>query len=110
MTLLIEAMPVPLKQTAEGTILVEGTRIPLDTIVALFNNGHSPAQIVEGFDTLALSQVYAVITFYLRNRVDVDAYLEARGQQAAEIRREWDARHPQDGLRERLVARQPERK
>jgi hypothetical protein len=39
----------------------------------------------------------------------VQAYLAERERQATEVRREIEQRFPQDGLRERLLARRAER-
>ncbi|MBW4685778.1 MAG: DUF433 domain-containing protein [Komarekiella atlantica HA4396-MV6] len=54
---------------------VEGTRISLDSIVYAFQKGLSPESIVQSFPLLTLEQVYGVITFYLANRAEIDAYL-----------------------------------
>ncbi len=56
---------------------VEGTRISLDSIVYAFRDGLSPETIVQSFPLLTLEQVYGAIAFYLANRVEIDAYLEA---------------------------------
>ncbi len=47
----------------------------------------------------------AVISFCLRRRSEVDAYLSQRRQKAQEIRRETEARFNPSGVRERLLAR-----
>lgn len=39
---------VPLTHAVGGVVLVEGTRIPLDTIVEAFNEGQSAEEIVDG--------------------------------------------------------------
>ncbi|WP_068814962.1 DUF433 domain-containing protein [Phormidesmis priestleyi] len=56
---------------------VEGTRISLDSIVYAFRDGSSPETIVQSFPLLTLEQVYGAIAFYLANRAEIDAYLEA---------------------------------
>lgn len=56
---------------------VAGTRISLDSIVYAFRKGLSPESIVNSFPLLTLEQVYGAIAFYLANRADIDAYLEA---------------------------------
>lgn len=59
------------------TYWVEGTRISLDSVVYAFRDGLAPESIVQSFPLLTLEQVYGVITFYLANRDEVDAYLAA---------------------------------
>ncbi|MBG1268344.1 DUF433 domain-containing protein [Nostoc sp. WHI] len=56
---------------------IAGTRISLDSIVYAFRKGLSPESIVNSFPLLTLEQVYGAIAFYLANRADIDAYLEA---------------------------------
>ena len=103
--LLVDAVPVPLRIEETGTVRVGNTRVTLDTIIYACKGGDSPEQIAEGFDTVPLADIYAVINYYLRHRDEVDAYLERRKREADEIRAKWEALHPQDGLRERLLAR-----
>ncbi|MGI8551201.1 MAG: DUF433 domain-containing protein [Dehalococcoidia bacterium] len=95
MTLTIEPEPIPLTINAEGVVRVSGTRIPIDRIVWAFNHGETPEEIVRGFDTLHLADVYSVIGYYLRHRSAVDAHIEEQERIAASWRRkiEADPRH-----------------
>lgn len=105
MTLLAAPVPVPLTPGPGGTVLVSGTRVTLDAVVALFGGGSSPEDIVQSYPSLGLANVYAVVTYYLRNRAEVEAYLAEQGQKAAEAR----SRHGVDDaslkLREQLLSR-----
>ena len=56
-------------------IRLKGRRIGLEHIVERYQEGLSPEQIAAYFGDLSLEQVYAVITYYLHNQSDVDAYL-----------------------------------
>lgn len=96
---------MPLATDADGTIRVAGTRVTLDTVIGVYSQGSTPEEIVESFDVLRLDDVYAVITYYLRHREEVDEYLAGREALAAKIRDEVEREYPQDGLRERLLAR-----
>ena len=97
--------PIPLSTDAGGVIRIGGTRVTLDTVVDTFMTGASAEEIAQDFPVLDLDDVYAVITYYLRHRAEVDAYLQARRVRAAAIRSELEARSPQTGLRDRLLAR-----
>jgi uncharacterized protein (DUF433 family) len=99
------AEPVPLATDADGVIRVGGTRVTLETVIDVYNTGATPEEIVQDFPVLHLDDVYAVITYYLRHRQEVDSYMNRRRALAEEIRREVEARFPQTGLRERLLAR-----
>jgi uncharacterized protein (DUF433 family) len=57
-------------------ILIRGTRVAIEIVLDDYLNGFSPEEIAARYRTLALAQVYAVITYYLQNQTDVDSYLE----------------------------------
>lgn len=99
------AEPPPLRMNGDGAILVGETRVPLDTVVGEYEDGATPEEIVHRFSSLDLADVYAVISYYLRHRSEVEAYLKRRREQADEVRRENEARFPPQGVRERLLAR-----
>jgi uncharacterized protein (DUF433 family) len=88
---------------------VGGTRVRLESVIAEFQNGATPEQIVQDFDSLTLADVYAVITYYLRNRADVDAYIEEQRREGDRIEGEVRASLPHAEIRERLLARRRER-
>jgi uncharacterized protein (DUF433 family) len=97
--------PIPLSATVDGVIRVAGTRVTLDTVIDTFLTGASPEEIAQDFPVLRLDDVYAVLTYYLRHRAEVDTYLRERRSRAEGIRREIEAHSAQTGLRTRLLAR-----
>ena len=98
--------PVPLVSAEDGHVIrVAGTRVPLDTVVRAFEDGASPEEIAQDYPSLALADVYAVITYYLRHREEVEEYLKRREQEHAELRREIESRTEYQELRRRLLAR-----
>jgi uncharacterized protein (DUF433 family) len=99
------AEPPPLRMNGDGVILVGKTRVPLDTVVGEYEDGATPEEIVQSFSSLDLADVYAVISYYLRHRGEVEAYLKRRREQAVQVRRENEARFPPEGVRERLLSR-----
>jgi uncharacterized protein (DUF433 family) len=105
MTLVIATEPIPLETDADGVARVGGTRVTLDTIVAAFNEGATAEEIVHQYPSLHLADVYAVISYYLRRRSDVEAYLRQRQQRADEIRKQNESRFDPQGVRDRLLAR-----
>ena len=76
MTLGIKTKPTPLRANEDGVILVGKTRVPLDTIVYAFQNGDTAEDIVAQYNALKLSDVYAVIAYYLDHQDAVDAYIK----------------------------------
>lgn len=57
-------------------IRIKGTRVGIETVLDDYLSGASPEEIVARYRTLTLEQVYATITYYLRNQEEVDEYLE----------------------------------
>lgn len=106
MSLSTEPLPVPIQIDAHGVARVGGTRVTLESVMGVFKQGSSPEEIVSSFPTLKLADVYAVLTFYLKNREQVEQYLDEAERQGEAIRREIEAHYPENiGLRERLLAR-----
>ena len=97
--------PLPVQMDKEGVLRVGGTRVTLDTVVCAFKSGLTAERIAEQYSSLDLADVYGAISYYLRHRAEVDRYLEKRGREAEEIRREIEARFDPHGVRERLLAR-----
>jgi uncharacterized protein (DUF433 family) len=96
---------LPLRLDAQGTIRVGQSRVTLDTVVAAYYRGDSPAEIVRRFPALTLAEVYRAIAYYLQHQAEMDAYLLARERAAAPLVRELADRSNPVGLRERLRAR-----
>lgn len=97
------AVDVPLR-TEEGVIRVGTTRVTLDAVIADFDRGASPEEIAKHYSALNVSDVYLVIGYYLRNRDQLDAYIDEQERLAAESRRAYEADHPDDSLRDRMIA------
>ncbi len=110
MSLVIQADPVPLRTDDHGTVRVAGTRVRLDTIATAFQLGDSPEVIHEQYPTVSLPDVYAVVSYYLRHRAEVDAYVEENRREAEALRREIESRSDVKDLRERLLARRAAKK
>lgn len=98
------AVNVPLRVDEGDVIRVGNTRVTLQAVIADFHRGASPEEIAHHFSALNLSEVYLVIGYYLQNRAEVDAYVQRQRQLADEVRRAYEADHPNDPLRERLLA------
>ncbi len=106
MSLVIVETPIPLKTDIDGAVRVGNTRVTLDTVVIAFQEGASAEEIVWQYPGLLLSDVYAVIGYYLQNQQEVETYLNHREQTAISIRKQNEARFDQQNIRARLLARQ----
>jgi len=105
MSLSVAAEPVPLRVDAGGTYRIGATRVTLDTVVWAYNNGHSAEQIVRQYPALSLSDVYAVILYYLRHRAEVDAYLAEAEREADALQQRLEAESKPSDLLAKLLAR-----
>jgi uncharacterized protein (DUF433 family) len=56
-------------------IRIRGTRIGIETVVYAYQEGLSPEEMMQAYPSLSLEQVYAVITYYLRNQAQVNDYI-----------------------------------
>jgi uncharacterized protein (DUF433 family) len=101
----IDPEPVPLTRDDEGRLMVAGTRISLDILVADFKRGRTPEAIHDAYQTVSLADVYTVLAYYLRHRSEVEAYLVEQEAAADEVRTRIEEAFPPDGLRARLLAR-----
>jgi len=110
MNLIIQSEPIPIEIKEDGVARIAGTRVTLDTVVGAFNDGASAEEIAQQYPSLALSDIYAVIAYYLREKAPVDAYLEEYHQRGEQIRREVESRFNPVGIRERLLARRTQNK
>jgi uncharacterized protein (DUF433 family) len=99
------AQPPPLRLSEGGVLRVGKTRVRLDTVIEAFRNGSTPEEIVYKYPSLNLTDVYAVITYYLWHRDEVNQYLNEQRRLNEEAKAENEKRFPSAGIRERLLAR-----
>lgn len=97
--------PPPLHRDQTGAVRVGGTRVTLDIVVGAWDDGADAEEIAARYDVLALADVHAALSYYLRHREEVEAYLSRRRQEAEQVRSENDRRFPPDAFRARLLAR-----
>lgn len=105
MSLSIQADMPPLVESDDGIVRNRGTRIPLERVVDSFLSGKTLGQIVPHFDTLAIEDVDAVISYYLHHHAEVDAYVAAAEKEQTNLRQEIETVFDPAGIRSRMVAR-----
>ena len=109
MNLVIAAEPAPLQTNVDGVVQVGKTRVTLDTVVAVFNQGMTAEEIAYRYPSLKLADVYATIAFYLNHQQEVETYLQWRQEKAQEVRKMNQEKFDPQGLRDRLLARKAEK-
>ena len=106
MTVVIQTDIPPIREDEAGALRVGNTRVLLELVIEEFQDGATPETIVQQYPTLALSDVYAVIAYYLRHRQEIQAYLDQRDELARRIRQQIEAAQGDLGdIRGRLLAR-----
>lgn len=88
-----EAVTLPMKTDEDGVIRISGTRVTLPTLVGFYLQGETPEEIHDGFPTVPLADVYAVIAYYLAHRDELDAYFQQIEEKADALRREIEANY-----------------
>lgn len=110
MSLAIQSQPMPLKSDMDGVVRVGKTRVPLDSVISSFNSGATAEEIAYRFPSLELADIYAVISYYLKNREEVESYLVRRQNIKDRVQEQNRLRFGSDITRERLEARRTEEK
>ena len=106
MALTITTETVPLVTDTDGVIRIGKARVTLDTVIAAFLDGATAEEIAYQYPSFSLVDVYSVIAYYLRQRDQVETYLQRRRKQAEKVREQNEMRFDPSGIRERLLARQ----
>lgn len=61
---------------APDDIRVRGTRVGIETILYdTIHRARTPAEIVASYPSLNMEQVHATLTYYFRNKAQIDRYL-----------------------------------
>jgi uncharacterized protein (DUF433 family) len=101
----LEPLTVPLREDAGGTLRVGNTRVPLETVWRAWNQGAGADEIVLQYSSLELADVHAVLAYALRHRTEIEAYMQRVELEERAALALVDTIRPNDGLRERLLAR-----
>ncbi len=66
---------VPLREEPAGVFRVGNSRVLLELVLQAFRRGETPEGIVRSYRSLALADVYALISRYLANPAPFEEYL-----------------------------------
>ena len=100
------SLDVPIWTDEHGRVRVRGTRVLLELLIHAYHAGESAEGIVDMYPTLALSDVYGVLAYYLVNRASVDSYIAESDATSDAIQRQIEANYDANtlALRARLQA------
>lgn len=105
MNFVIENQPLPLALDPDGAVRVGNTRVTLDSVVGAFLEGLTAEEIAQQYPSLALSDIYSVVGYYLSQHNKVDEYLRRRKVFTAKVKRQNELKFDPVGVRDRLLAR-----
>ncbi len=106
MEALFQTEAPPLRRDDAGALRIGNSRVLLELVIRSFEDGATPEAIVQQYPTISLADAYSVIAYYLRHREEIEAYLAAREQKAAEVRKRIESRQGDlTQIRKRLLAR-----
>jgi uncharacterized protein (DUF433 family) len=71
-------LEVPLNTQPDGSVRINGSPILLEQVVTAFEGGVIADEIARCYPELSLSDVFLVLSFYLKHRKEVEDYLAYR--------------------------------
>jgi uncharacterized protein (DUF433 family) len=88
-------------EICDGRLRIDGTRITVNQIAVLYQQGHTAEDLAHEFPHLTLAQIYTALAYYHANRQEIEADLEAEEK---ENHAEPDALDSQSEREVRLAA------
>ena len=80
---------VPLHNSPDGQVRIDGTRISLEIFIESYHLGHhTPELLAERFPSVSLANAKAVLAYWQEGRAEVDEYLRLSAEHAEKI---WKA-------------------
>ena len=105
MTLALEPIVLPLDVSEKGVVYIRGSRVPIDFIIYDYLEGATAEDVVQNYPSLQLSDIHAVLSYYLSHKQDVIAYLLEQEKLAEMTYQQLEQQSNQKELRQRLLAR-----
>jgi uncharacterized protein (DUF433 family) len=91
----IAALLISSPDVCGGQLRIEGTRVTVNQIVALYKQGYNAEEIADQYAHLTMAQVYAALLHYHTNQEEIDADLAKEKEKAEKLEREHQSQHPQ---------------
>ena len=101
----LEPLTLPLVEDEHGILRMTKSRVTVDVILYDFQSGLTAEEIALNYPTVTLADIYAVLSYYLSHREELDLYLATQERRSEAKRQEVFQRSPQADLRERLRTR-----
>ena len=99
------SVSVPLREDPPAVFRVGKSHVLLELVIDAFKAGATPEAIVQSYDTLSLTDVYAVVSRYLADAAPFEDYFRKCNAGAEKTRHKIEAiQGPQAKLRAILLA------
>ena len=82
MSTAINTLLVSSPEVCGGRLRIDGTRITVNQIAVMYKQGYNAEEIADEYPHLTLAQIYAALSHYHANQIEVDADLESETQEA----------------------------
>lgn len=79
------------RQDEHGVMRIANTRVMLDSLIAAYEQGHSPESIRAQYPSLALNEVYGAITWCLEHPDEVEEYMKRQNALWTKLRADAQA-------------------
>lgn len=73
----------------QGKATIAGTGVTVNRVIRWYKLGRNPEEIVEIFGHLNLAQVYAALSYYYANQLEIDAQIQEEEEEEERIERSW---------------------
>jgi uncharacterized protein (DUF433 family) len=77
----ISSLLVSSPDVCGGRLRIEGTRISINQIAALYKQGFGAEEIADQYPNLTLAQIYAALAHYHANREEIEADLVTESEE-----------------------------
>ena len=105
MTIVLKSEKPPLREDETGAIRVGNSRVLLEIVIRAFQDGASAESIVYSYSTLTLADAYGAIAYYLKNKDEIEEYLDKREEWAESVKQRLEAIQPDlSQIRSRLLS------
>ncbi len=77
MSVALDALLASTPDVCGGRMRIQGTRITVHRLAALYKQGQGPEDIAQTYPHLSLGQVYAALAYYHANHEEIESELAA---------------------------------
>lgn len=74
-----------------GRLRIDGTRITVSQIAAMYKQGYNAEDIADQYPHLTMAQVYAALSHYHANQTEIDALLADDTREAEHLEQEYQS-------------------